>query len=118
VNEKRRVTGELGVPKKLPVQGGRARAVAIPISGLKPKQCRVFAQKRVAEALPEIVDRFVREAKQGSIAHAKALLGLSGIDKQTEASGQRRRGKGLADRLLSELRRGKPEVKPDRPAGD
>lgn len=80
---------------------------------LRPKQCRSFAKKRMAEALPEIVERFVREAKQGSIPHAKALVALSGLD-QVEApnDGARERARdrkrrSLTEMLLQELKRGR-----------
>ena len=80
---------------------------------LQPKQCRRFAQRRIAEALPEIVDRFVREAKQGSIPHAKALAALSGLD-QMEAPAeaarvrsQERRKRSLTEMLMQELKRGR-----------
>lgn len=64
----------------------------------------------MAEALPEIVDRFVREAKLGSIPHAKALAALGGFDR-AEASIQdtraKRRRPGLAEMLMQELKRGR-----------
>jgi len=78
----------------------------------RPKQCRSFTQRRMAEALPEIVDRFVKEAKLGSIAHAKALVSLSGLDRAEAprrdgpVAARRRKQHGLADRLLEELKRG------------
>ena len=88
---------------------------------LRPRQCRSFAKKRVAEALPEIVERFVREAKQGSIPHAKALVALSGLD-QAEAPddavrerARRRKRRSLTEMLMQELRRGR-EVCDDKAA--
>ena len=82
---------------------------------LRPKQCRGYAQRRMAEALPDIVDRFIREAKQGSIAHAKALAALSGLD-QVEAPNesarvraQARRRRSLTEMLMQELKRGREE---------
>ncbi len=69
----------------------------------------------MAEALPEIVDRFVREAKQGSIAHAKALAALSGLDQMEAPSGsagvkaRARRRRSLTEMLMQELKRGREE---------
>jgi hypothetical protein len=70
----------------------------------------------MAEALPEIVDRFVREAKQGSIAHAKALAALSGLDQMEAPSGSAgvkaraaRRRRSLTEMLMQELKRGREE---------
>lgn len=75
---------------------------------LRPKQCRDFARRRMAEALPEIVERFVREAKLGSIAHAKALSALSGLDRpDLVVTPARRHRPGLSEMLLQELKRGR-----------
>lgn len=110
--ERKRVGGRFVSSKEPVVEIQRPVAVAQAVRGLRPTQCRTFAQKRMAEALPEIVDRFVREAKQGSIAHAKALVGLSGIDKAEAASSEtRRRRTGLTALLLRELKRGAAEAK-------
>lgn len=80
---------------------------------LRPMHCRSFARRRMAEAYPEIVDRFIREAKQGSIAHAKALAALSGLDRPEAAQpgpalkGRARRRSSLTKMLMDELRRGR-----------
>jgi hypothetical protein len=76
----------------------------------KPKQCRTFTQARVAEALPEIVDRFVEEAKKGSIAHAKMLTTLGGLDKGEMPVVKKRRGKSAVTLLLEKMTR-EPEKK-------
>jgi len=70
----------------------------------KPKQCRTFTQARVAEALPEIVDRFVEEAKKGSIAHVKMLTTLGGLDKEMPAV-KKRRGKSTVGKLIEKMMR-------------
>lgn len=83
------------------------------IGALRPKQCRKYAQRRIAEAFPEIVERFLLEAKQGSVPHAKALAALSGLDRvesppvnvQTKNRGVRRNS--LTEMLLQELKRGR-----------
>lgn len=49
-------------------------------SGSEVKFCRTVARTRVTEAMPEIVDRFVQEAKKGSIPHVKALTAMGGMD--------------------------------------
>jgi len=64
----------------------------------------------MAEALPEIVDRFVREAKLGSIPHAKALAAWGGLDRAEspiENTRARRRRPGLTEMLMQELKRGR-----------
>jgi hypothetical protein len=70
-----------------------------------PKHCRTFTRAKVAEALPEIVKRFVEEAIKGSIAHAKMLATLSGLDKGEAPQVKRRRGKSTVGRLLERMAR-------------
>ncbi|MEI9980799.1 MAG: hypothetical protein WDN23_17720 [Edaphobacter sp.] len=89
--------------------GGRKSSGAAP----RPKQCRTFTRKKVAEALPEIVETFVEEAKKGSIAHAKMLAALGGLDKAEKGEGEapkKRRGKSAMTLLLESISR-KPEQK-------
>jgi hypothetical protein len=79
----------------------------------KPKQCRTFTRKKVAEALPDIVETFVEEAKKGSIPHAKMLAVLGGLDKADKGEAQvvkKRRGKSAMTLLLEQMGR-KPEQK-------
>jgi hypothetical protein len=70
----------------------------------RPKYCRTFTRKRVAEALPEIVEKFVQQAKQGSVPHARALAALGGLDKgDVVPAVVRRRGKSLGRQLMEEF---------------
>jgi hypothetical protein len=74
--------------------------------GPRPNSCRKFTRAKVAEALPAIVDRFVEEAKKGSIAHAKMLTNLGGLDKGGEMpERKKRRGKSVVGKLLESLSR-------------
>jgi hypothetical protein len=75
---------------------------------LRPRFCRTYAKRKVAEALPLIAEVFVEEAKRGSIPHAKVLMQLSGLDVKENPKNARPRGKSLAGELLKELRK-KPE---------
>jgi len=79
----------------------------------RAKHCRTYTKKRVAEALPAIAERFVEEAKKGSIQHAKVLIRLSGLDGKDVPRQAKRRGKSLAGRLLEELRKKPEELKED-----
>jgi hypothetical protein len=103
--ERKRVAGRF-VREGLDGDGGakaemRKSAVAAP----RPKYCRTFTRARVAEALPDIVDRFTEEAKKGSIAHAKVLMKIGGLDTgDVVPKSTRRRGKGLVGLLLENLR--------------
>jgi hypothetical protein len=69
----------------------------------RPKFCRTFTRNRLAEALPEIAERFVEEAKKGSIQHAKVLMRLGGLEGRDMPRPAKRRGKSSARRLLEEL---------------
>ena len=72
----------------------------------KPKQCKTFTRARVAEALPEIVNKFVEEAKKGSIAHAKLLTTLGGLDRHDkEEDEDRPRGKSPVRLLIEKMAR-------------
>ena len=72
----------------------------------RPKHCRIYTRRRMAEALPEIVERFLEEAKQGSIPHAKALSDMSGLNQADSADQEDgRRHPSLAKLLLKELKR-------------
>jgi hypothetical protein len=76
------------------------RAVGAP----RPKYCRTFTRKRVAEVLPEIVERFSEEAKKGSIQHAKVLMKLGGLDQRdAPRKPAKRRGKSLIGLLREDL---------------
>ena len=66
----------------------------------RPRYCRTYARKRVAEALPAIVEKFAEEAKKGSVAHMKMLANLGGLDKGELPVVKKRRGKSVVRRLL------------------
>ena len=102
--ERKRVAGRFvregldGVSGTQPTES-KASAVGSP----RPANCRTFTRARVAEALPDIVGKFVEEAKKGSIAHAKMLASLGGLDKGEIAEPKKRRGKSVVGRLLESL---------------
>lgn len=102
--ERKRVAGRFvaegkdGITKK--------RMAAAP----RAKSCRTFTRRRLAEILPEIVERFSREAKKGSIQHAKVLMKLGGLDQKDAPVKPRRRGKSFVGLLLDDLKKGRSEV--------
>jgi hypothetical protein len=85
--------------------GAKAEGKKAAVGAPRPKSCRTFTRARVAEALPEIVERFVEEAKNGSIAHAKLLANLGGLDKGEAPQEKKRRGKSVVRLLLDDLAR-------------
>ena len=70
------------------------------VSAPRPRYCRTFTRKKVAEALPKIVEAFAEEAKKGSVAHMKMLASLGGLDKGEMPVVKKRRGKSVVRRLL------------------
>jgi hypothetical protein len=101
--ERKRVAGRF-VRENLDGDGGFQSADNKGVGGApRPKHCRTFTRARVAEALPEIVDRFVEEAKKGSIAHAKMLTTLGGLDKNETPEVKTRRGKSAVGKLIEKM---------------
>jgi hypothetical protein len=109
--ERKRVAGRFvrqGLDGDGGVQGAGERAAGadgVAAKSPRPKFCRTFTRARVAEALPEIVERFVEEAKNGSIAHAKMLANLGGLDKGEIPETRKRRGKSSVEKLLEKMTR-------------
>ena len=63
----------------------------------RPKYCRVFVRKRVAESMPAIVHALIEQAKQGSLPHLTLLLKTAGLDTKGElVPTTKRKSKGLA----------------------
>jgi len=70
-----------------------------------PKNCRSFIRRKTADAMPAIVDAFVKEAAEGSVRHFATLAKVGGFDKPNPDPPPRRRGKSLARRMLDEVER-------------
>jgi hypothetical protein len=101
--ERERVAGRF-VRQGLDGDGGAKQEEKKGLGGApRPKHCRTFTRAKVAEALPEIVDRFVEEAKKGSIAHAKMLTTLGGLDKNETTEVKKRRGKSAVGKLIEKM---------------
>jgi hypothetical protein len=101
--ERKRVAGRF-VRVGLDGDGGDQTIEKKEVGGApRPKHCRTFTRAKVAEALPEIVDRFVEEAKKGSIAHAKMLTALGGLDKIDAPEVKKRRGKSAVGKLIEKM---------------
>ena len=108
--ERKRVAGRF-VREGLDGDGGPKQDGNKGVGGSpRPKHCRTFTRAKVAEALPEIVERFVEEAKKGSIAHAKMLTTLGGLDRVDKGEAPeetKRRGKSSVRRLIEKMAREK-----------
>jgi hypothetical protein len=102
--ERKRVAGRF-VAEEAEGEGGATKRVRV--AAPRPKFCKTFARKRLAEALPEIAEKFVEEAKKGSIQHAKVLMKLGGLEGRDMPKPAKRRGKSSAARWLEELRQKK-----------
>ncbi|HEY6413604.1 MAG TPA: hypothetical protein VIX42_07950 [Edaphobacter sp.] len=82
------------------VDDGVKQETKAAVGAPRPRNCRTFTRKRVAEALPKIVEAFAEEAKKGSVAHMKMLANLGGLDKRELPVVKKRRGKSAVRRLL------------------
>jgi hypothetical protein len=103
--ERKRVAGRF-VRESLDGDGGARTEENKGAGGApRPNHCRTFTRAKVAEALPDIVERFVEEAKNGSIAHAKMLTTLGGLDKGETPAVKKRRGKSAVTLLLEKMTR-------------
>ena len=78
----------------------------------RPRYCRTYARKRVAEALPAIVEKFAEEAKKGSIQHMKILTKLGGLDQGEMPAPRKRRPKSIMAKLLEDFRKPQDEGRP------
>lgn len=79
---------------------GKPAAVGAP----RPRYCREYARKRLAEAAPKLVDAFLKKSIGGSVQHLKVLLEMTGIAKEPVVPVvKKRRGKTIAQQLLEEL---------------
>lgn len=97
-------------------QGGSDGEAKRRLRGPRPDLCQRYARKEFAAGLPAILQCFIEQASKGSIPHAKALMTLSGLDREGPVGAlppkKRQRGaRTLSEMLLMELRRqpGKPE---------
>ena len=89
----------------------RVEAKKAAVGAPRPRYCRTFTRARVAEALPEIVERFAEEAKKGSIAHVKVLMKIGGLDTgDVVPKATKRRGKSVIQALLENLRDDPPTL--------
>ena len=87
------------------VKGAGGKRVGAP----RPRHCRTFTRARFAEALPEIAETLLKQAKKGSVAHLKLLVQLSGLDRgELVPKAQKRKGKSVTATLLEEWRREPP----------
>jgi hypothetical protein len=109
--ERKRVRGRFvreGLDGSVGAKPATEEAAAKPVetaAAPKPPHCRSYTRARMAEALPEIVKKFVEEAKKGSIPHAKMLSSLGGLDKGEVSTPKKRRGKSAVRVLMEKLKR-------------
>ena len=68
----------------------------------RPRQCRAFVRKRMAERMPEMVEMLMQQANRGSLGHLKILVALAGLDKGEVTPPVKRREKSLETVLLEQ----------------
>lgn len=103
--ERKRVNGRF-VREGLDGDGGaKPKPKESGVVAPRPRYCRTFTRARIAEALPDIVETFTEKAKEGSIAHAKVLIKIGGLDTgDVTPKATKRRGKSVVRLLLENLR--------------
>jgi hypothetical protein len=106
--ERKRVQGRFVKEGAVAEEETKESRVATP----RPKYCRTFARKRLAEALPEIMAKFAEEAKKGSIQHMKILTKLGGLDQGEMPVAKKRRPKSIMAKLLEDFRKPQDEGRP------
>jgi hypothetical protein len=80
---------------------------------VRSEKVKMYARARVAEALGEIMDRFVEEAKNGSVAHTKVLTSLGGLDGTKKRAGQPKARRRNATAVLQEIARNMSKLEND-----
>ena len=73
-----------------------------PMRAPRPRQCRAFVRKRIAERMPALVEMLMKQANEGSLGHLKILVGLAGLDKGEVTPPVKRREKSLETILLEQ----------------
>ncbi len=100
--EKKRVAGRF-VKDEVEGETGPAKRPAA-VGAPRPRYCRVFARKRMAEAMPEVVEALIGKAKEGSVPHTKLLAELSGFTRgEVTPKVVKRRSGMLAGMSLEDL---------------
>lgn len=76
--------------------------VGVQVGAPRPRQCRPFVRKRMAEVMPTLVAMLLKEAHAGSLGHLKMLVQLAGLDKGEVSPKVQRREKSLEKILLEQ----------------
>jgi len=80
---------------------------ATPEKPPSPNNCRNFIRRQTANAMPDIVNKFVDKAKEGSVPHFTSLAKVGGFDQRSGAPEMtmKRKTRSLARQLLDEAER-------------
>ena len=90
-------------PEASAAQGQAGETAAKELMGApRPRYCRVFARKRIAEEMPTLIDMLLDQARQGSLGHLKVLVQLAGLDKGEVKPKVQRREKSLEAILMEQ----------------
>ena len=73
-----------------------------PMRAPRPRQCRAFVRKRIAERMPARAEMLMKQANEGCLGHLKILVGLAGLDKGEVTPAVKRREKSLETILLEQ----------------
>lgn len=89
-----------GVPGESETSGPEAAGAVV--KAPRPRQCRAFVRKRIAERMPAMVEMLMKQANEGSLGHLKILVGLAGLDRGEVDKAVKRREKSLEKILLEQ----------------
>ena len=106
--ERKRVGGRFVKAGAVPEvsEAGGAEAAGAMLKAPRPRQCRAYVRKRMAEQMPEVVEMLMQQAKMGSLGHLKILVALAGLDKGDVDKAVKRREKSLEKILLDQWEEG------------
>jgi len=95
---------QAGSKKSMKAGGAKAPKPTPAVQAISAEESLQIARERVQNAMPEIIQAFVEEAKQGSCQHAKFLMDFVAEEPEGEKEDEEPEGESLASILLKELR--------------
>jgi hypothetical protein len=81
--------------RKIPLEQGASPKAP------RPASCRTYARKRLAKAMPELMDALVEHSAKGSLGHMKLVVQITGLD-EPEPGAKQQPERDVAAELLEE----------------
>jgi len=93
-----------GARKSMKSSGTQASKPVPAVQVVSPEESLQIARNQIQSAMPEIIEAFVEQAKQGSCQHAKFLMEFIAEEPKREKEDEEPEEESLASILLKELR--------------